>query len=102
MWRDFSSLHFLNAVLISFRKYTLTKCSDLPLTQIKHQKLVLIHKIRDPTSNRLIYESDVIHKIFQNYYETLYSQPKTVDEENIRQYLSTLDLPSVGKFQNDK
>ena len=60
-----------------------------------------LQKIRDPTTNRITYEPDEIHKVFQNYYETLYSQPKTVDEENIVQYLSSLDLPSIGKFQND-
>lgn len=60
-----------------------------------------VHKIRDPITNRIVYEPDEIHTIFKNFYETLYSQPTYVDE-NILQYLSTLDLPSIGKFQNDK
>lgn len=59
-----------------------------------------IHKIRDPLSNSLKYEPEEIHKIFKNYYETLYSQPEKADEEKIKQFLISLDLPSKGSEQN--
>lgn len=59
-----------------------------------------IHKIRDPLSNELIYEPEAIYKTFKNYYETLYSQPENSDEERIKRFLDSLDLPSLGAEQN--
>ncbi|CAJ1058984.1 unnamed protein product [Xyrichtys novacula] len=59
-----------------------------------------VHKIRDPLSNTLKYDPEEIHRMFKNYYETLYSQPEKADEEKIKQFLSSLDLPSIGSEQN--
>ena len=55
-----------------------------------------INKIRDPFTNK--WSSNIIHKIFRDYYEDLYSHLKTVDEAKIRRYLSTLDLPSLDQY----
>ena len=60
-----------------------------------------INKIRDPLTGTLKYEPEEVHRAFRDYYETLYSQPEEVNEEKIQQFLAALDLPSVGKIQND-
>lgn len=61
-----------------------------------------VHKIRDPLTNKITHEPEEIHKIFKEYYNTLYSQPEGKDDDYIEQYLKTLDLPSIGKIQNEK
>ena len=66
----------------------------------KQQITNSIHKIRDPLTNSLNYDPEEIHRSFKNYYETLYSQPEKVDEEKIKQFLTSLDLPSIGLEQN--
>lgn len=67
----------------------------------KKQMLNVIHKIRDPTTNTLEFEPEKIDHIFENYYKKLYSQPASADEESIRKFLSSLDLPAIGEKQNE-
>ena len=43
---------------------------------------------------------DEIDAAFRTYYKTLYSQPKQDNKENIKVFLNSLDLPSIGEFQN--
>lgn len=48
-----------------------------------------------------MYEPDEIERIFEEYYKTLYSNPPLADENTIRNFLNSLDLPSIGEIQND-
>lgn len=61
-----------------------------------------IHKIRDPLTNNITYEPEEIDKIFKGYDETLYSQPEMTNEDIIGQFLASLDLPSLGRVQNER
>lgn len=38
--------------------------------------------------------------MFKDYYKTLYTQPFSSIESEIRQFLDSLDLPSIGEIQN--
>ena len=40
----------------------------------KQHALNNIHKIRDPTTNKIIYEPEELEKIFVEYYSKLYAQ----------------------------
>lgn len=50
-------------------------------------------------TEKITYELEEIHNIFQTYYKTLYCQPKNIHK--YKQYLSLPDLPSIRKVQND-
>lgn len=65
--------------------------------QLKHS----ITKIRDPLTDSVTYDINQIHKIFENYYQTLYTSSKPANESVITQYLAELDLPSLGLIQNE-
>ena len=67
----------------------------------KQQASNTIHRTRDPQTNQLLYEPDEIERIFEEYYKTLYSNPPLADEGTIRNFLNSLDLPSIGEIQND-
>ncbi len=58
----------------------------------------IIHKIRDPVTKQLLFES----KVFKDYYENLYSQPIAREEHEIKEFLDSLGLPSIGEVQNKK
>lgn len=58
------------------------------------------HKIKDPSTNKLMTEPKEIEHIFKEYYKELYTQTSTVDSKSIRDFLNTLDLPSIGENQN--
>lgn len=60
-----------------------------------------IHKIRDPLTKNIAYDPPEILRIFKDYYETLYTQPELADGDYINQFLLSLDLPSIGKTQNE-
>ena len=66
----------------------------------KQQALNNIHKIRDPTSSTLLYDPEEIEKVFEDYYRTLYTQPKAADEEEMELFLNSLDLPTCGTTPN--
>lgn len=67
----------------------------------KQQADKTIHKIRDIVTNQLTYEPKEIETNFMNYYKNLYSQPPSATTEQMRAFLDTLDLPAIGKKQND-
>lgn len=67
----------------------------------KQQAFNTIHKIRDPQTNQLLHEPNKIERIFEGYYQKLYSKPPSADEKTIRSFLNALDLPSIGEIQND-
>lgn len=77
-------------------KATKILAKRLRTQKIKHS----IHKIREPTSNEIIYEPDIIQKTFKDYYKMLYSSPENINEMEIKNYLLKLDLPSIGTNQN--
>ena len=66
----------------------------------KQQALNTIYKIRDPQTNELLTEPDKIERVFREYYQFLYTQPAMADEQDIRDFLDRLDLPSIGEEQN--
>ena len=68
----------------------------------KQQAERVIHKIKDPNSNQLKYESKEIENVFRNYYVDLYSQKTATNKKEIKVFLDKLDLPSIGKSQNKK
>lgn len=59
-----------------------------------------IHKIKNPISQKIETKPEEIEKIFREYYQKLYSQDETVNKRYIRNFLYSLDLPSIGKIQN--
>lgn len=66
----------------------------------KQQALVNIHKIRDPVTNQVLYEPEEIERVFEEYYKKLYSQPVSVGERQMTEFLDKLDLPTIGVKQN--
>ncbi len=62
----------------------------------------IIHKIRGPVTKQLLFEPEEIEKVFKDYYENLYSQPIAREEHGIKEFLDSLDLPSIGEAQNKK
>lgn len=67
----------------------------------KQQADRTIHKIRDINTNQIIYEPKEIETKFMDYYRDLYSQPPSADLDQMIDFLEDLDLPSIGKKQND-
>lgn len=67
----------------------------------KQQADRTIHKIRDVYTNQVIYDPKGIGLNFVNYYKNLYSQPLAANVNQMRTFLQNLDLPSIGKHQND-
>ena len=51
-------------------------------------------------TGRMYNDLDEIDAAFRTYYKTLYSQPKQDNKENIKVFLNSLDMPSIGEFQN--
>jgi len=60
----------------------------------------IIHNIRDHTTNTLELEPGKIEKVFEKYYKRSTTQPHSADEESIRNFLSSLNLPTIGEKQN--
>lgn len=67
-------------------KATKILAKRLRTQKIKHS----IHKIREPTSNEIIYEPDIIQKTFKDYYKMLYSSPENINKMEIKNYLLKL------------
>ena len=66
----------------------------------KQQADSTIYKIRDPVSKDIVYKQEEIQKMFTNYYKTLYTQPQLEGEEQIDQFLRTLNLPNMTEQEN--
>lgn len=69
---------------------------------MKKQAESTIHRIRDPLTNKVITKLEGIQKAFETYYKSLYTQSDKADESTIQTFLTSLDLPSIGKDQNEK
>lgn len=67
----------------------------------KQQVDSTIHKIRDPETNQLKHHPEEIEAIFLNYYKQLYTESSEVTVEEMKNFLNNLDLPSIGKIQNE-
>ena len=68
----------------------------------KQQAENSIHKMRDPITNKVTTKLEEIQNAFEKYYRLLYTQPDKSDRLTIQTFLSSLDLPSIGKNQYDK
>lgn len=78
-----------------------SKATKLLARQIhKQQVFNNIHNIRDPHTNELMDIPERTGEIFKRYYEELYAQPTAPDEQEMKTFLDSLDLPSIGKIQN--
>lgn len=55
----------------------------------------MIYKIRD------INKPKEIEAKFMNYYRDLYAQPPSANIDQMKEFLEELDLPAIGKDQND-
>lgn len=67
----------------------------------KQQSQNTIYKIKNPHTNSLTHNPEEIENIFKTFYENLYTQPPSASEEEKRNFLQHLDLPSIGTNQND-
>ncbi len=67
----------------------------------KQQTENTVYRIRDPATKKVTYRLEGIQKAFENFYQSLYTQP-TPFERKVEEFLSQLDLPSLGKLQNEK
>ena len=68
----------------------------------KQQSENTVYKIRDPATKKVIYKLEGIQKAFENFYQNLYTQPTPFEPAKVEEFLSQLDLPSLGKLQNEK
>lgn len=68
----------------------------------KQQAENTTHKLRDPTTNKITNNLDGIQKAFERYYKHLCSQSEQVNNHSIAKFLSSLDLPTLGKDAIDK
>lgn len=73
----------------------------LPRKIKKKQVSQSIYKISDPKTGQLCSGLEEVYSAFYIYYKTLYSQPIQESKENIKTFLNSLDLPSVGEHQNE-
>lgn len=67
----------------------------------KQQTINSIHKIRDPHTQELFCTPEDIEKVFREYYSKLYTQPISAGEDEMEEFLNSLDLPSIGSSQNE-
>uniref|UniRef100_A0A3B3XJ11 Reverse transcriptase domain-containing protein n=1 Tax=Poecilia mexicana TaxID=48701 RepID=A0A3B3XJ11_9TELE len=68
----------------------------------KQQVENTIYKVRNPRTNKITSKLEEIQSSFEAYYAALYTQPDKMDNQTIQKFLNSLDLPSIGKNQNDK
>ena len=68
----------------------------------KQQAENTIHKIRDPSTNKIANNLDGIQKAFERYYKSVNSQSEQVNNHSVAEFLSSLDLPTLGKEADDK
>lgn len=68
----------------------------------KQQSENAIYKIKDPVTKQTTCDLVGIQEAFEKYYQSLYSQSKPFDSNKAEEFLSQLDLPSLGKVHNDR
>ena len=67
----------------------------------KQQAETTVNKIHDPKTNQPKYEPKEIENIFRDYYKELYTESSASDQNYIKTFLDSLDLPSIGTKQNE-
>lgn len=78
------------------------KSAKLLARRLRKQQIdTAIHKIRNPITQELETKPEEIENIFNNYYQNLYMQEGNVDVQSIKKNLYSLDLPTIGKNQNE-
>lgn len=68
----------------------------------KQQAETTINKIHDPKTDLPKYDPKDIENIFMEYYRKLYTQSTVSDQNDVKSFLDSLDLPSIGTTQNDQ
>ena len=68
----------------------------------KQQAETTVNKIYDPKTNQPKYKPKEIENIFKDYYKELYTESSDLNQENIKTFLNSLDLPSIGTKQNEQ
>lgn len=68
----------------------------------KQQSENTVHTIRDSVTKKVTYKLEGIQKACWKFYQNLYTQPTTFEPAKVEEFLSQLDLPSLGKLQNEK
>jgi len=66
----------------------------------KQQAKNTIYKIRNTKTQKVCNRLKDIQKSFELYYKDLYTQPNRADIPTIKEFLDSLDLPSIGEQQN--
>lgn len=66
----------------------------------KQQEKNKIYKIRNPKTQNVCGKPEDIECAFELHYKGLYTQPTMVEKTKIETFLSSPDLPSIGKQQN--
>ena len=80
-----------------------TKFAKFLARKLQKQKAdSTIYKIRDPDTKTLVFKREEIQTAFQKYYNQLYTQPQLEGEQNIKQFLDSLNLPTLIEDQNNK
>lgn len=67
----------------------------------KQQADITVYKLHDPKENQIKYHPSEIENIFTDYYKKLYKETSTTNSKDIQEFLNSLDLPSIGKNQNE-
>lgn len=61
-----------------------------------------IYKIRDPLTKQLLFEPEEIEMVFKHYYENLYTQNIKKEDHEMKKFLDSLNLPTIGEEQNKR
>lgn len=62
----------------------------------KQQAETTVNKIYDPKTNKPKYKPEEIENIFREYNKELYSESPASNQEDIKIFLDSLDLPLIG------
>ena len=60
------------------------------------------NKIENPEKDPNRYEPKEIENMFRDYYKDLYTQTSTTNHKDTKTFLDSLDLPSIGRIQNER
>ena len=80
-----------------------SKFSKLLARKLKQQQADnTIYKIRDPDSKNIVYKQSDIQRSFQKFYTKLYTQPPLKEDQQIDQFLDSLNLSTLTEDQSNK